>query len=83
MPEWIVKAETIGDLVDGCYTIVKKFIRCRDCIHRGTENCLEYYTGEGGFHYDVTRDDDYCLFGMDAPNIPAEIINEVLGDDEQ
>ena len=29
--EWIVEAETLGDLVDGLWTGGKRLVRCKDC----------------------------------------------------
>ena len=29
--EWIIEAETLGDLVDGLWTGGKRLVRCKDC----------------------------------------------------
>ena len=62
MAEWIVKAETIGDLVEGCYTIVKELIRCRDCKYykKGSDDVSYCYKHDDDI---LWQDDDYCSRG--------------------
>ena len=37
MVEWIVEAETLGDLVDGLWVGGKRLVRCKDCKHHEDE----------------------------------------------
>lgn len=63
--EWIVEAESIGDLLNGRYTVsTKPVIRCKDCkwsyLYYAVNgkwycHCLE--TGAAG-----RTEDDYCSY---------------------
>ena len=39
MAEWIVEAETLGDLVDGLWVGGKRLVRCKDCKHFQKDEC--------------------------------------------
>ena len=58
MGEWIVEAETIGDLLEGCYTIGNKLIRCRDCKWFGDFGCAIRIVDDS----DKPTENDFCSF---------------------
>lgn len=68
MPEWIVKAETLGELVDGLWTGGNQIVRCEDCKHRFesmktfTKDTIwfEYYCKETG---QFVNGEDFCAWG--------------------
>lgn len=55
--------EVVTDIALGIDASPTLVVFCRECKHRNTDNCLEYFYDEGGFGYDLTRDSDYCVFG--------------------
>ena len=60
MAEWIVKAETLADLVDGRWTAsTKKIVRCKDCEYWDNSNKYPYCW----FHDENTEADDFCSRG--------------------
>lgn len=43
MAEWIVEAETLGDVANGIWVSAKRFVRCKDCkSSKGEELGLVY-----------------------------------------
>lgn len=57
MSEWIVEAETLGDLVDGLWTGGKRLVRCKDCYNQRLCNYAQYL-GNNGFCSRGERKDD-------------------------
>lgn len=63
--EWIVEAESIGDLLNGRYTVATNpVIRCKDCkwsdwytAANGERYCYCLETGAAG-----RTEDDYCSY---------------------
>lgn len=55
--EWIVKAETLNDFIDGRYTLsTKPLIRCKDCKYNASSHkCLQPDS-----FFLVPADDFYC-----------------------
>ena len=72
--EWIIEAESIGDLLNGRYTVATKpVIRCKNCKHRmpydwmfsevwQSQNMDDYSDNEIGCQYcDMSMTaDDFC-----------------------
>lgn len=56
--EWIVEAETLGDLVDGLWTGGTRLVRCKDCkwFEHGT-TCIRF-----GIRMSRAYD-DFCSYG--------------------
>lgn len=61
--EWIVEAETIGDLVDGLWTGGKRLVRCRDCRHRYVDGENVRYNVCELNHNKVQSDEWFCADG--------------------
>jgi hypothetical protein len=61
--EWIVEAESIGDLLNGRYTVATKpVIRCKDCRYNTglSEFIKDYYCCD--YHEHIVSADDFCSY---------------------
>lgn len=59
MAEWIVEANSLGDLVEGLWVGGKRLVRCRECKHYHKTTCPFLIANA----YKLSADDDFCSRG--------------------